>query len=256
MEETYGAFASVYDDCMEEIPYEEWFLYIHHFLEQYGVKPGALVLELGCGTGTFTMRMKQAGFDMIGIDASYDMLNIARDKMYEAELSDILYLQQDMREFELYGTVEAIVSVCDTMNYLNSYEELVQVLRLANNYLDPGGIFIFDLKTEYYFQNRVGNQTFSDVFEDGAIFWENEYDETTKENVYRVTMFLQQDEETALYRREEEVHVQRAFSLEELQRGVAEAGLRLVGVFDGVSFEPGVTKECERYYVIAQECTK
>ena len=127
--EAYTGFAAVYDQLMEEIPYEQWCGYITGLLKEYGVEQG-LVLELGCGTGTMTELLAEAGYDMIGIDVSEEMLAEAMEKKQESGHAEILYLQQDMREFELYGTVRAAVSVCDSMNYLTEPGELEQVCRL------------------------------------------------------------------------------------------------------------------------------
>ncbi|MBR6321383.1 MAG: class I SAM-dependent methyltransferase, partial [Lachnospiraceae bacterium] len=148
--EEYGRFAEVYDLLMEEIPYEDWCGYLTGLLRMHGVADG-LVCELGCGTGTMTELLAKAGYDMTGIDSSEDMLQQAIQKREASGLS-ILYLLQDMREIELYGTMRAFVSVCDTMNYLTEPEDFLEVLKLVNNYLDPGGVFIFDLKTEHFFR--------------------------------------------------------------------------------------------------------
>ena len=141
--ESYGRFAGVYDVFMDNVNYREWADYIIETLAQDGIRDG-LVLELGCGTGTVTEMLADAGYDMIGIDNSEEMLAEAMEKRMESG-QDILYLQQDMQEFELYGTVRAIVSVCDSLNYITEREELLQVFRLVNNYLDPEGLFLFDI---------------------------------------------------------------------------------------------------------------
>ena len=139
---TYESFAEVYDLFMDNVPYDVWKTHLFDILGQYHITDG-LVAELGCGTGKMTRRLAEAGYDMIGIDNSYDMLSIAMEHPAE----DILYLCQDMRAFELYGTVAAVISVCDSMNYIVEYEDLVEVIRLVNNYLDPGGVFVFDVNT-------------------------------------------------------------------------------------------------------------
>ena len=119
-------------------------------MKEYGISDGQ-VLDLGCGTGTVTELLADAGYDMIGVDNSCDMLEIAEEKK-EKSGHDILYLMQDMREFELYGTVRAVVSVCDSVNYILEEEDLLEVFSLVNNYLDPGGMFIFDMNTHYKYE--------------------------------------------------------------------------------------------------------
>ena len=136
--DAYTGFAKVYDLFMEDVPYGQWCDRVAELLREQGVAEG-LVLDIGCGTGRLTRLLADKGYDMIGVDMSGEMLEAA---MEENQDGSILYLQQDMREFELYGTVRAIVSICDSMNYLMEYEELVQVLSLADNYLDPGGVFL------------------------------------------------------------------------------------------------------------------
>ena len=139
--EAYSDFAKVYDIFMDETPYEEWCGFIVSLLKKKGIEDG-LLLDMGCGTGTLTELLEQAGYDMIAIDNSMDMLQIAMEKQREKKKDSILYLFQDMREFELYGTVRAIVSICDSLNYLLEKEELIKTFRLVNNYLDPEGIFL------------------------------------------------------------------------------------------------------------------
>lgn len=152
----YESFARVYDMFMDNIPYKEWCNYLTGLLKEYEVDDG-LVLELGCGTGNATRLLSDAGYDMIGVDNAPDMLEIALEKK-EEEGQDILYLCQDMREFELYGTVKAIVSICDSMNYITEDEDLLEVFKLVNNYLDPEGVFIFDLNTVYKYEKSLENR--------------------------------------------------------------------------------------------------
>ena len=173
--DAYTGFASVYDMFMDNIPYEEWCAYLTGLLREYGVDDG-LVLDLGCGTGTLTRLLAEKSYDMIGVDLSDEMLEIAMEKEAE-DPKGILYLMQDMRAFELYGTVRAIVSICDSMNYMLEYEDFVEVLRLANNYLDPGGVFIFDLNTIYKYKETMGETTIAENREEGSFIWENFYDE-------------------------------------------------------------------------------
>ncbi len=281
---SYTAFAYVYDELMDNVPYDDWAQYLIGLLRENGV-PDGLVCELGCGTGQMTRRLAAAGYDMIGIDLSEDMLEVAREQEYaeayedefgdgeegaEPELSDeeeyaknengtrssILYLQQDMRSFELYGTVSAVVSICDSMNYITSEEDLLQVFRLVNNYLDKDGVFIFDLNTEYKYRELLGDSTIAENREDVSFIWENLYDEESRLNEYSLTLFAKAEtedtDEAPLYEKYEEVHLQRAYSLEEIKELLAKAGLSFVAAYDVLTHEaPG--EQCERMYIIARE---
>lgn len=290
---SYSAFAYVYDELMDNVPYDAWAEYLIGLLKENGV-PEGLVCELGCGTGQMTRRLAAAGYDMIGIDLSEEMLDVAREQEYgayegeddfdeeefagsasdageefsgEADAdtteSSILYLQQDMRSFELYGTVSAVVSICDSMNYMTSDEDLLQVFRLVNNYLDKDGVFIFDMNTEYKYKELMGDTTIAENREDVSFIWENLYDEEKRLNEYCLTLFAkveaEDDEEeneengrAALYEKYEEVHLQRAYPLDEVKRLLAEAGMTFVAAYDVLTHEtPG--PECERMYIVAKE---
>ncbi|WP_294148438.1 class I SAM-dependent methyltransferase [uncultured Clostridium sp.] len=246
--DAYTGFASVYDMFMDNIPYEEWCGYLTSLLREYGAGEGIL-LDLGCGTGSLTELLAKQGYDMIGVDFSEDMLQIAMEKRVQSGLP-ILYLQQDMREFELYGTVCAVVSICDSMNYILEYEDLVQVFRLVNNYLDPRGVFIFDLNTEYKYREILGQSTIAEDREESSFIWDNDYDEEERINEYDLTLFIR--EEGELYRKYQETHFQRAYSLEEVKAAIEEAGMEFVTAYDAFTRE--MPKETsERIYVVARE---
>lgn len=245
---SYQSFAQVYDMFMDNIDYDSWSTYLIGLLREYGICDG-LVLELGCGTGSMTERLARAGYDMIGSDLSSDMLEIAMEKK-EASGLNILYLLQDMREFELYGTVRAIVSVCDSINYILEEKDLLQVFRLVNNYLDPGGMFIFDLNTTKKYRD-MGETTIAENRDEASFIWENYFDEEEKINEYDLTLFIR-DEEDGRFDRFEEFHEQRAYSLTEIGDLIRESGMELIAMYDAFTHEPA-TENCERVYVIARE---
>lgn len=247
--EAYTSFAAVYDTFMDNIPYEEWGAYLKSLLKEYDVKNG-LVLDLGCGTGTMTEILAEDGYDMIGVDNSEDMLEIAMEKKVESG-HDILYLLQDMREFELYGTVNAIVSICDSVNYITEEEELVEVFRLVNNYLDPKGIFIFDFNTEYKYQEILGDCTIAENREECSFIWDNYYYEKEKINEYELSLFIQ-EEDSELYRKYEETHFQKAYTYETMRRLIEESGLEFVTAYDAFTYVKP-TEKSERIYMIARE---
>lgn len=266
--EAYTGFAAVYDTLMDNVPYGEWSRYLIGLLKEYGVEEG-LVCELGCGTGSITRRLRDAGYDMIGIDLSEDMLDVAREYEFaavdgtgefeetaEGGGTDILYLNQDMREFELYGTVAAIVSICDSMNYLTAEEDLEKVFRLVNNYLDPGGIFIFDMNTIHKYRDLIGDTTIAENREDCSLIWENCYEEETGLNRYDITIFkrveFEQENAEELYERIRETHLQRAYAPETIVRLLNQAGLEFLAMYEAGTRGP-VTEGTERMYFVARE---
>ncbi len=268
--DTYTVFASVYDTFMDETPYEEWAEFIHGLIKEYGIsevlprEAGGetvrehqevlasernLVLDLGCGTGTLTELLYRKGYDMIGIDYSQDMLNIAMEKKVESG-SDILYLCQDMRELDLYSTVGTVISACDSVNYLLEDEEVEETFRRVNNYLYPGGIFIFDFNTVYKYEQVIGDTTIAENRENCSFIWENYYHEEERINEYDLTIFVQEEEE--LFRRFSETHYQRGYTLEEMKALVEKAGLKFIKAVDADTHEEPC-EFSERIYVIAGE---
>ena len=276
MNDSYVGFAEVYDELMDNVPYEEWAEFLVSVLREYGVgrEPAIeeggeslrygeraknlaiernTVLDLGCGTGTLTELLYRAGFDMIGIDNSEEMLELAMRKR-EISGSDILYLLQDMREFELYGTVGAVCSVCDSLNYMLEDADMVKVFSLVNNYLYPGGAFVFDFNTVYKYEQVIGDATIAENRDDCSFIWENYYDAGSQVNEYDLTVFVREPEGER-FRRFTETHYQRGYTLGQMKGFLEEAGLLFVRALDADTHGE-VRAESERIYVIARECGK
>ena len=268
--EAYTDFAMVYDTFMDETPYEQWCEFLIELFQKYGAQKDDTrqensavmdnlrqerntVLDLGCGTGTLTELLARRGYDMIGIDLSEEMLRIAVDKREKSGLA-ILYLCQDMRELELYGTVGAVVSVCDSVNYLLEEDDVVQTFRLVNNYLYPEGLFIFDFNTIYKYAEVIGDATIAEDREECSFIWENTYYEEERINEYDLSIFVR--EEGDRYRKFQETHLQRGYSLKEMRGMVEAAGLLFVDAIDADTHEePG--QESERIYIVARKgCTE
>lgn len=247
MGKMYGSFASVYDMFMDDVPYDRWAEYVCSLLREQGIADG-LLLELGCGTGSMTQRLAEAGYDMIGVDSSAEMLQAAVEKRDKSGL-DILYLLQDMREFELYGTVRGVVCVCDPLNYITETEDLLQVFRSVNAYLDPGGAFIFDLNTVYKYERVMGDCTIAEDREEASFIWENSYDAEKKVNTYELAVFIR--EEDGRYSKHEETHIQRAYGIEEVKGLLERAGMEFLAVYDAFTRQPP-RRESERIYVLAR----
>lgn len=251
--EAYTGFAQVYDTFMDNIPYNEWVKYLHDLLKEHGIFDG-LVLELGCGTGNVTRRLKSLGYDMIGLDSSMEMLEIAREKeilTQDTSNKPVLYINQDMREFELYGTVTAIVSICDSMNYITTCEDLLKVFKLVNNYLDPNGVFIFDLNTVFKYERILADNVFAEDRDDASFIWTNYYDEEERINEYDISIFVK-IEEDEVFERFREIHHQKAYEMQTIINLINEAGMEFVAIYDAFTHGPP-TDESQRVYFVARE---
>ncbi|MBR5420390.1 MAG: class I SAM-dependent methyltransferase [Lachnospiraceae bacterium] len=242
--EAYTDFAKVYDLLMDNVPYGAWTERVREELGAVGITDG-LVLDLACGSGTVTEALAEAGYDMIGVDLSPEMLNVARQKADESG-RDILFLCQDMREFELYGTVRAVVCLCDSLNYLLSPEEVLQCFKLVNNYLDPGGVFIFDFNTVHKYRDCIGDAVIAEQREECSFIWDNRYEDGINDCELKAFVLA----EDGRYDAFTEEHLQRGYEEEVMRALLEEAGLRFVKSWWGPE------EEGERMFVMARECTK
>ncbi len=248
----YENFAQVYDVFMENIPYQDWLIYLEKIWQKFNLKP-KLILDLGCGTGNMTIPLAKKGYELIGIDASFQMLAKAREKSIKEDLN-ILYLEQDMQSFELYGTVDCIISLCDSINYILEEDELLQVFKLVNNYLEPKGLFIFDINTIYKFEHILADNSFSQTTENMAYTLENYFDKEEMINEFYTNFFIQ-DEETMLYQRFEEIHYEKAYTIDKIKSLLKQANLNLLAVYDELTFDEA-KDDSQRIFFIAMENTK
>jgi SAM-dependent methyltransferase len=222
------------------VEYSRWADYIEEIFRRYAVKP-ELVLDLACGTGSLTLELDKRGYDMIGIDISPEMLNRAVEK---ADLSEVspLWICQDMRSFELYGTVDIIVCTMDSLNYILDMNDMRDIFRLCGNYINPGGLFIFDLNTPYKFEHVFADNLFYEIRDDVAYLWQNRYDPGNKICDFDLTIFVRETGD--IYKRLEERQKQRAWSYEEIRSAICGSGLELADVFNALTFEkPSQTTE-------------
>ena len=282
--DSYSDFALVYDTFMDETPYSEWADYISELISKYGIskpkKSGQLlekeasdqdssnkdnsndvseeemlsqerdlIVELGCGTGSFAEEMASRGYDIMGIDNSQQMLQIAINKKDKSG-HDIMYLEQDMREFELFCTAGTFLSVCDSVNYLTESTDVVKMLKLVNNYLYPDGIIIFDFNTLHKYRDVIGDTTIAEDREDCAFIWDNWFDSETSINEYDLTIFVHEGDD--MYRKFNETHFQRGYTLDEMLSIVKESGMEFVKAIDADTHEDP-DEESERIYIIARK---
>ena len=252
----YDSIASVYDNINAEIDYSAWADFIENCFKKYLNAKPELVLDLACGTGSMTFELQSRGYDMIGADISEDMLTEALDKAYERNVEGILFLRQDMRNFELYGTVGAICSCLDSINYLTEDGDLEKTFSCVHNYLIPGGLFIFDISSEYKFKEIYANNSFlyNGEIEGYKYFcaWQNMYDTESEICEFSLTAFTQTEKGT--YLRADELQYQRMYRTEYVKELLCKCGFRIrkiCGATDGRE----LSDSDERIFFVA-ECIK
>ncbi len=241
----YTEFADIYDKLMSDVEYEKWADFYIEIFKKYNLSP-KLVLDLGCGSGTLTKIMSDRGFDMTGIDSSLAMLNKAREKD-----EGILFLNQDMTDFELYGTMGAILSSLDCINYITEEEKLLKTFSLVYNYLDYDGVFIFDINTPYKLKNILGGNTYT--YDENGVFyaWESIYEDKLCD--FYLTIFTK--EENGAYSKIEEYQTERAWSLAEIKKLLKKAGFSDIKLYGDKTFNKPKTKE-ERIFITARKREK
>ena len=223
--DAYTGFAYVYDEYMDNIPYEEWGQYMIALLKENGVSCDSSVLELGCGTGTVTRMLAKEGYDCVGLDMSEDMLSIASEKTFE-EGSQVIYTCQDM----------------------TSVPDLESVFACVSENLKKGGVFIFDLKTIHFFRDILAENTYAENREDSAFIWDNYYDEEERNNEYELAVFVKNEDGT--FDRFEEQHYQHGFTIDEVTGAVNKAGLTVKNVYNAFTKDMPDDKSERLYFVI------
>ena len=225
----YDAIASVYDTINSEIDYISWADFFESCFKKYLTEKPTLILDLACGTGRMTFELHKRGYDMIGADASEEMLYKAYDKAYDNEISDILFIKQDMRDFELYGTVGAVTCCLDSINYLTTQAGLKKCFSLIHNYLDPNGIFIFDINTPYKFENIYSDRHY--ILEADGIYcgWQNYFDKKSSICDFDLTFFI--ENENGSYFRRSESQRQRCWQIKTISNELEKAGFDIIGIY-------------------------
>lgn len=243
---SYTKFATLYDGLMNsDVNYGEWADYIENLFDLYGKNPN-LVCDLACGTGNMTLPLAARGYEMIGVDRSFDMLSIARDKAQEAGF-DVVFLEQDMKKLDLYGSCDAFLCMIDGFNYILNPNSLYNIAkRIKTCFLEPDGLFIFDLSSEYKLKSYIGNNTFIHDGEDVFYSWENKYYENIKMCEMYLNFFVK---EKGHYKRFGERHLQRAYSEDEIRRIFLAAGFSSVDAYSPLSFDKPKEDDMRIVYV-------
>lgn len=228
---SYTAFSDIYDSLMKpDIDYEKVADFVENIFALHGKDPD-MVVDLACGTGNLTIPLARRGYDMIGVDKSFDMLSVAREKATDR---DILFLNQDMTKLDLYGTADAFLCMIDGVNYCLNPKALAYMFhRIKTCFLNRGGIVIFDISSEYKLSKVIGNNTF--IHNNDKVFysWENRFFEKMKLSDMYLNFFVKQGK---LYRKFSERHLQRAYSARMLTDMLKAAGFSKVTLYADFAF--------------------
>ncbi len=238
---SYTSFATVYDELTKNVDYKGRAIYIKEILGKYNINDG-LLLDLACGTGSLSVELSKLGFEVIGTDASYEMLSEAQNKAFFNE-QNIMFLCQRMEETDLYGSVRAIVCALDSINHLTDYESVKKTFKLLKNFLDDDGVIIFDANTVYKHQKVLGNNIF--IYDEKNVYciWRNTLLEDEKTVSINLDFFVKENDGS--FKRLGESFKEKAYTTEELETAVCEAGFKVKSKFSESTFcEP--TETCER----------
>ncbi len=228
----YGEFAYIYDDLMTDVDYKAWYLYIESIFNRFHHKPKN-ILELACGTGNLTYYLANARYDLTCIDISPDMLSIAYNKL--TKFKNVKLLNQNMINFTINQRFDAIISACDSINYIEDEMDLLNTFRNVKKHLKPGGMFIFDINSYYKLRYIIGNNTFVEDREYIFYTWQNYFDEKNSIAEFYLTFFVKK--EGGKYIRFDENHIERAYRIEEINYLLEKASFDTIYCYDEFSFE-------------------
>jgi SAM-dependent methyltransferase len=244
----YGDFAAFYDALTTDVDYAAWADYLLDVFDRHGCPRGQL-LDLACGSGTLALELTACGVDVIGVDGSQDMLAIAREKAENAG-APVMFLCQDMRELDLYGTVDGAVCMLDSLSHVCDTADVGEILRRLGLFIAPEGLLVFDVNTPYKHREVLGDNAF--VFEEDEFLcvWRNRFSEAKCEVSMRLDFFLEED---GVYTRYTDEVKERAYSMATWKKLLAEAGFDLLAVYGERSFE-APTADAERWVFVARNC--
>ena len=244
---SYDIFSGFYDRLTDNVEYEKRADYFCRLLSMCDIKSGIL-LDLGCGTGSMSVKMAEKGFDVIGVDTSIGMLGVAQQKMYESG-EKILFLNQPMQDIDLYGTVDCAICVLDGINHLNNFDEVRQTFEKVSLFMNKGGAFAFDVNTIYKHKNVLSDNAFIYEFDDLFCAWQNNYNE--EDNSVDITLDFFEEEDGVYYRSSENFSEQ-AYELDEISAWLEEAGFEIIGVYNDLTTDP-VKPDSERAVFLAKK---
>jgi len=231
---------------MHDVDRDVWTDYLDNLLKQYDAHD---IMDCACGTGEMSIRLFQRGYHVIGNDISPEMLMEARNRAFRERCGGIIFICEDMRKLKIHKPIDAIVSVCDGVNYLTSAEDVLSFFRHAADCLKPGGVLLFDISSPYKFKHILSDHTFTEETDDYAYIWKNMYDPKTKLCEMELTGFLRDGER---FERFQETHLQRAHTVYELIRHLKKSGFVEISVYNAFTKDP-VSPSSERIQFVARK---
>jgi SAM-dependent methyltransferase len=248
----YTGLAALYDALSSEYDYGQWVACVMALYSRLRADaPVGLVLDLGCGTGRASAVLANEGYQIVGVDASPDMLAMAEQRLENIRPTPRL-LCQDIRELDLGSyRFDLVMSLCDTLNYLTSIEDLHAAFRSVASHLMPGGVFVFDINTAYKLENVYGNNTYVDDGSGYFIAWENEWRPRKRLCKMRLNIFTATASGSWL--RDLEIHEQRAHNTNEVTNALRQCGFtHITGPLAAFNLSDELRLETERVFYAAR----
>ena len=245
---SYCNFAEYYDLLTEDIDYNNQAKYLTDIFRENGVS-GGILLDLACGTASLSIPLAKSGFDVIAVDESEEMLSVAKSKLDESDNLNVMLLCQSMQDLDLYGTIDAAVCMLDSLNHLDSFEDIKLAVSKVSLFMNVGGIFIFDMNTPYKHKEILGDNTF--VIEEDNVFcvWQNEYEEF-ENTVYMTLDFFEKKDEN--YSRTTQYITEKAYDIDKTAKMLIATGFEVITIYDDMSKNP-LNEESERAVFVTRK---
>ena len=170
----YKSFAEHYDSLTQNVDYAALCKHYTALISQYG-NGGKLVLDLACGSGSLSVLLAKSGFDVVGVDASEEMLSLAMNKI--ENFGNPIFLNQTMQELDLFGTIDAAICCLDSINHLKTETDVKKTIERVSLFLNDGGLFIFDVNTLHKHRDVLGNNTFVYDTDEVYCIWQNAFND-------------------------------------------------------------------------------
>lgn len=240
----FTSLSGIYDPLSDKSYYDQYLKFILKAIEKHSAISVSDILDLGCGTCSLSVLLENEGFGMVCVDNSVEMLTIARERS-----DKLLLINQSIADFELYGTVQAVISTLDTLNYLLSKRDVERCIKLTANYIEKGGVFVFDVNTQYRYEHCYGEKCFVYETDDGdTLIWENDYKEPIHSLI--LTMFKKRDD--GAFEKQTELQTQRLYPVEQIKEILEQNGFSVLEICGALDFS-ALTETSEKAYFIARK---